>query len=107
MLKRCSYRHGMPDAHDQDPLANCHGYVVLAEDGWLGDVETPLFGSDSNEPDYLVVRALAAGEARRAVVHSSLVVSVDSEDRLIHLRGSIWDLARLPATLPLAPGLNP
>lgn len=87
-----------------DPLGSCHGYIVVADDGWLGDVETPLFASDADEPDYLVVRVHANGNVRRALVPISLVRRVDVEGALVAVRGSVWELARLPASLPLAPG---
>ncbi len=89
-------RHG-------DPIGSCHGYVVVADDGWLGEVETPLYASESDEPDYLVLRVHADGTVRRALVPVSLVRSVDVGDALVHVRGSVVELARLPATLPLAP----
>jgi hypothetical protein len=92
------------ESRNSDPLGSCHGYIVVADDGWLGDVETPLFGSDSSEPDYLVVRAHSDGPARRSLVPVSLVRRVDVEDRLVHVRGNIWELARLPGTLPLVSG---
>ncbi len=78
------------------------GISSIADDGWLGDVETPLFGSDSSEPDYLVVRTQGNGRSQRTILPVSLVRRVDAEDALVHVRGNIWELARLPATLPLA-----
>ena len=72
-------------------------YAVLAHDGWLGVVETPLFGSDSSEPDYLVVRARSDRLDRRALVSTALVRSVDVADRLVFVRGRVWELARLPS----------
>jgi hypothetical protein len=92
-----------PDRDAEHPLAACHGYMVLAEDGWLGDVETPLFGSDSSEPDYLAVRMRVDGLTRRALVPATLVCRVETGARLIHLAGAIRELTRLPGTLPLAP----
>ena len=104
MLKPSPYGRDMRlESRQSDPLAICHGYVVVADDGWLGDVETPLFGSDSSEPDYLVVRGGSA-TAQRALVPVSLVHRVDVEGRLVHVRGNVWELARLPGSLPLAPG---
>ncbi len=90
------------ESREQDPLARCHGYSVLADDGWLGEVETPLFGSDSVDPDYIVVRAGSDGR-HRVLVSVSLIRRVDIEDRAVHVRGSVWDLAHLPSSLPLSP----
>ncbi len=95
------------ESNGEDPLGRCHGYIVVADDGWLGDVETPLFGSDAGEPDYLVVRTHTNGDKRRALVPASLVRRVDVEDALVHVRGSVWELARLPSSLPLAPAPPP
>jgi hypothetical protein len=89
------------ESRNSDPLARCHGYVVLADDGWLGHVETPVFGSDSSEPDYLIVRAYADNLTRRAFVPASLVRRVDGNDRLVYVEGRAWELARLPSSLPL------
>ncbi len=91
------------ESRQTDPLAGCHGYVVLADDGWLGSIETPLFGSDASEPDYLVLRMQLEGQSRRAVVPAALVHRVDVEDRLVYLKGKVWELARLPNSLPLEP----
>jgi hypothetical protein len=86
-----------------DPLSRCHGYLVVADNGWLGDVETPLFGSDAGEADYLVVRTHVDGRVRRALVPASLVRRVDVEDALVHVRGNVWELSRFPSSLPAAP----
>jgi hypothetical protein len=91
------------EAKSGHPLSRCHGYLVIADNGWLGDVETPLFGSDAGEPDYLVVRTHVEGRARRALVPASLVSRVDVEDALVHVRGSVWELSRFPSSLPAAP----
>jgi hypothetical protein len=86
-----------------DALGRCHGYVVLADDGWVGHVETPLYGSDSSEPDYLAVRTQAQHLRGRALVPVSLVREVDTDDCLVHLQGSLRELSRLPSSLPLEP----
>jgi hypothetical protein len=92
------------ESDDGDPLARSHGYVVLADDGWLGHVETPVFERDSSEVEYLVVRAPGGkGLARRALVSRSLVRRVDLEDRFVHVRGTTRELSRLPDSLPLSP----
>jgi hypothetical protein len=75
--------------------------MVLAEDGWLGDVETPLFGSDASDPDYLAVRMRVDGVTRRALVPAALVRRVETGARLVHLAGGARELDRLPAALPL------
>lgn len=82
-----------------DALAHCQGYLAQADDGWLGEIETPLFPPHSDLPDYLVVRA---GDGRRWMIAVAHVARVDPAHRLIHLRGSLWELSRLPAWLPLA-----
>jgi hypothetical protein len=80
-------------------LTSCHGYRVRAEDGVLGEVETPLFPPDSDVPDYLVVRT-GAGEERLVAVAS--VAAVDACRRLVRLDGSVEELSRLPSWLPVA-----
>jgi hypothetical protein len=92
-----------PEAPNRDPLASCHGYIVMADDGLLGEVVTPLFGSDSSAPDYLAVRT--DGAARRAFVPASLVRFVDDDDHLVRVHGNIWELSHLPDSLPMAPRL--
>jgi hypothetical protein len=105
MLKRQAYRRDMRlESRKSDPLLSCHGYIVIADDGWLGTVETPLFGSDSSEPDYLVVRTQIDGLARRALVPASLVRRVEVDDDLVHVQGNVWELSRLPTSLPLERG---
>ena len=94
------------ESRKSDPLQNCHGYIVIADDGWLGTVETPLFGSDSSEPDYLVVRTQLDGPTRRALVPASLVRRVGVDDALVHVQGNVWELSRLPNSLPLERGSN-
>ncbi len=84
-----------------ESLGKCHGYVVLADDGWVGHVETPVYGSDSSEPDYLVVRTQGPIRDGRALVPVSLVREVDPDDCLVHLQGSLRELSRFPRSLPL------
>ena len=92
-----------PESPNSDPLASCHGYLVIADDGVLGEVVTPLFGSDSSVPDYLAVRTHTTDSDRRAFVPSSLVRFVNGDDRIVRVHGNIWDLAHLPDSLPMAP----
>ncbi len=82
-------------------LAGCHGYVVAASDGLLGEVETPVFPPDSPEPDYLVVRVGAAGQSRLPVIPTSLIQEVNPERRLVRVRGTREELAQLPENLPV------
>ena len=91
------------ESRNNHPLGKCHGYVVLANDGWLGHVETPLFASDSSKPNYLVVRAQADRVDRRTVLPASLVRRVDVDDRLVFVRGNVCELVRLPSSMPAAP----
>jgi hypothetical protein len=85
-----------------DPIAGAlscsHGYVVVADNGPLGVVETPLFPPGRDEPDYLVVRQ--ASGARHPVVPVSLVES--AEPGLVRLAASVEEIDRLPEDLPLA-----
>ena len=81
-------------------LAVSHGFLVVASDGPIGEVETPLFPPDADEPDYLVIRTGA--RRRRPVVSTALVDHVDAARRLVFLRGSGKEIASLPEHLPLA-----
>jgi hypothetical protein len=83
-------------------LANCHGFRAVASDGLAGAVETPLFDADDSEPDYLIIRVRTGLRLRRPVVPAVLVEAVDPERRLVYLRGSTAEIARLPEHLPLA-----
>jgi hypothetical protein len=83
-------------------LAGSHGFTALAEDGPVGRVETPIFPPDSREPDYLILRAEEEGQrTRHPVVPIVLVESVDLEQRVVQLRGTVSQLASLPESLPL------
>lgn len=83
-----------------DNLARSHGYLVLASDGPVGVVETPLFPPDADEPDYLVVRRGRRLRSRRPVVHVSLVRRF--EPGVVVLRATADEVDRLPENLPLA-----
>ena len=83
-------------------LALCHGYRVATEDGIVGEVDTPIFPPDVAEPDYLIVRIRHGAELRLPVVATSLVAEVNQERRLVFLRGTREEIARLPEHLPLA-----
>jgi hypothetical protein len=86
---------------ERDSLSTCHGYGVLAQDGVLGHVETPLFPPDGRHPDFLVIRVRDAARLRFPVVHVSLVRDIDQEARLIRVGMRRRDAASLPEQLPL------
>lgn len=83
-------------------LGTCHGYLVAASDGLLGEVETPIFPPDAAEPDYLVVRVGGRERGRRPVIPTTLVAEVNPGRRLVWVRGTLQELARLPEHLPIA-----
>jgi hypothetical protein len=83
-------------------LASSAGFEVVAADGVLGVVETPLFPPDVAEPDFLVVRVTSPGETRRPVVSAALVREVDPARRVVSVRGLRGLLAHLPEHLPIA-----
>jgi hypothetical protein len=82
-------------------LAASHGYAVVASDGLMGEIDTPLFPPDSDEPDYLVVK-IGAIRRRRPVMSTVLVDHVDAARGLVYVRGRGDELAQLPEHLPLA-----
>jgi hypothetical protein len=83
-------------------LASSAGFEVVASDGVLGVVETPLFPPDLAEPDFLVVRVTSGAETLRPVVSAGLVSQVDTEHRRVSVSGPKGLLARLPEHLPIA-----
>jgi hypothetical protein len=109
MLKRRAYRRIMGlESRDGETLADCHGYIVLADDGLLGTVEEPAFGGpDSSQPGYLVVRAPSHGLTRRVFVPASMVCRLDVDDELVYVQGRVWELSRLPKPLPAEGGSAP
>lgn len=86
---------------ESELLARCHGFDVLAEDGVLGYVETPLFPPDARHPDFLVVRVPAIDHNRFPVLHVSLVRGIDQNARQVHVRMRRSEAALLPEHLPL------
>lgn len=74
----------------------------MAEDGLVGEVETPLFPRDSRDPEYLVIRA-SRPFARRRIVSVALVTGVDPDREVVLVRGSAREIASLPEHLPLFP----
>jgi hypothetical protein len=84
-------------------LAGSHGFRALADDGYVGRVDTPMFPPDSRDPDFLILRTDGSlRRARRPVVPIALVENVDAERRTVRLRGKVRELAHLPEALPLA-----
>lgn len=86
----------------RDSLAACHGFRVVADDGTVGEVETPLFPPGSREPDYLVLRTGGFLHVRRPIVSVALVAGVDAEQETVFVRGSAREISSLPEHLPLA-----
>jgi hypothetical protein len=82
-------------------LALSGGFAVVADDGVVGVVETPLFPPDGTEPDFLVLR-IGRLHPRRPILSATLVEHVDRDARRVRVRGSRDDIERLPEHLPLA-----
>ena len=87
---------------DDAILALSSGFTVLAGDGLVGVVETPLFPPDQSEPDFLVLRVGDRLHERRPVVPAALVERVDPHARVVHVHGSRDEIVGLPEHLPLA-----
>jgi hypothetical protein len=85
-------------------LARSAGFVMTADDGRVGEIETPLFPGDDVEPDYLVVRTRLRGRLmpRFPVVPVCLVTRCDVTRRSVRVRGPAATIRSLPETLPLA-----
>ena len=83
-------------------LARCGGFVVEAEDGVVGTVETPLFPSPGGAPDFLVVCVRGLVRSRKPVVSTALVEDVEEESRTVRVRGRRDQISELPEHLPLA-----
>lgn len=88
-------------ARGRERLAATFGYRVACTDGHAGIVETPLFHSSSDEPDFLVVRDVGARRLR-IPVPTALVSHVDHQASTIVLRATRRELEALPANLPLS-----
>ncbi|HET7566508.1 MAG TPA: hypothetical protein VFJ91_00830 [Gaiellaceae bacterium] len=82
-------------------LALSSGFTVMAGDGEVGVVETPLFPPDETTPDFLVLR-VGRIHPRRPVLAAALVERVDPHGRVVHVRASRDDVLGLPEHLPLA-----
>jgi hypothetical protein len=91
-----------PANESRNLLARCNGFLALASDAPLEEVETPVFAADCDEPDYLLVRLSHAGGGT-AVVPTSLVAIIEAEPRRLKLRASLAEVLQLPARLPVAP----
>lgn len=91
------------DRHSDDAiLALSSGFTVVAGDGPVGVVETPLFPPDQSAPDFLVLRVGDRLHQRRPVLPAALVERVDPHARVVRVHGSRDEIARLPEHLPLA-----
>lgn len=84
------------------PLSRSHGYRVVASDGAIGEVETPLFPPYGEEPDFVVVRVDGPTE-RFAVVPAPLVAEVEEIGRTVRLTASKETIAALPEHVPIEP----
>jgi hypothetical protein len=81
-------------------LAGCSGYGALVNDGFVGIVETPLYEPDSPEPEFLVLRVGNWPTILRPIVPASLVEDVDTDGRMVWLRGRRHEIVGLPERLP-------
>jgi hypothetical protein len=77
--------------------------MAVARDGLAGVVAAPLVSAGDDEPEFLVLRVTAGGHGRRRpLVSAALVERIDSDARVVYLRGSVDDVAALPEWLPMA-----
>ncbi len=83
-------------------LRRSRGYQALADDGRLGEVETPLLPAGADEPDFLVIRVRGWLRTRLPVVSTALVVDVDTTNEVVRIAGPRDRLRRLPEYLPLS-----
>ena len=91
----------IPD-HSVAVVARCHGFIAVASDGVVGEIETPLFPPGADEPDYLIIRLARALRPRLPVVWAGLVQEVDAERRLVYLDATREEIRHQPEHLPLA-----
>ena len=89
------------DAAVGNLLALSSGFKVEASDGLVGVVETPLFPPDQTMPDFLVLR-VGGRHPRHPILAVALVESVDTNGRVVHVRGLRDEILRFPEHLPLA-----
>jgi hypothetical protein len=85
-----------------DVLARCHGYLAVASDGPVGEIETPLFPPGADEPDYLIIRLARVLRPRMPVIWGGLVQEIDAERRLVFLDATREEIRHQPEHLPLA-----
>jgi hypothetical protein len=84
-------------------LADAQGFLAVASDGQLGEIEMTLAPPErAGEPDYLVVRRGSFPRTRHPVVSATLVEEIDPDRRLVYLRGRVEQLAAFAEQLPLA-----
>ncbi len=88
-------------------LAGCHGYVVVAADGPIGSVETPVFFGVSREPDFLIVRVAGSMRGTFRIVSTGSVKDVAVERAALTLGMTSREVASLPEVLPLASRYEP
>jgi hypothetical protein len=80
-------------------LRRCHGYRAVADDGLVGEIETPLFPTQSDIPHYLLIRGV---RGRRLSLPVGAVRAVSVPDRLVLVHGTVADTALTSASLPLS-----
>lgn len=93
---------GLGDRSDLHLLAGCAGFRLVAEDGAVGVVDTPLFPFAAAAPDFLVARTGNRLRPRRPVVPVTLVTGVDAVERVVAVAGTRSQIAALPEHLPVA-----
>ena len=86
--------------HRSDIAAAREGDAVIAQNGSLGRIER-IVRPEPQGAVYLVVAAGRMLRRRYPVLSGSLVTTVDSSRRRVHVRGRRELLERLPETLPL------
>lgn len=89
-------------ADGRHALARSRGFLAIASDGHLGQIEMTLAPPEREEPDYLVVRTRRFLRCRHPVVPAQLVEEIDPDRRLVYLRGRAHQLAEFGELLPLA-----
>jgi hypothetical protein len=89
-------------ADGRHALARSRGFLAIASDGHLGQIEMTLAPPEREEADYLVVLTRRFLRFRHPVVSAELVEEIDPDRRLVYLRGRVDQLAEFPERLPLA-----